>query len=195
MVEQIANEAEFLLGYLMSFGLRLGETFWSALLGAIIGAIATFWVQRTNLAESRRQRSSELLLRKQTGAYAIVLKLMRIHMDLNGLRKYFESCFAKANSVTPPSEIWQTLQPLANEFAEITFSVDEMTVLLEAGENALFSEVSIVAPRHKSDIDAFKILTGRREFIRTQMPVGPSQGVRVSRAHPRAAYSFATANE
>jgi len=132
--------------------------FWAAVVGAVIGAITgglITWLLQ--LSQDRRQISE----RNQALARSLILKLLRIHSDLQGFRTHIEECEARANRDGLPIG-WQSLRAIGNLPRHISFTPEEMSYLLSLKDYKLFDKVLSLDVLHTSTIGIFELYKERR---------------------------------
>lgn len=120
----------------------LGGTFWSTLIGAVVGAaaagiisfiLAEIAASRTQDADRKRERERRLTL-----AQTAMARTIRIHAGLNIIRSHVEESMILANErkelLRPRATV---IKSIANRFSPIEFTAEEQAVVRRLGDNRL----------------------------------------------------------
>jgi len=124
--------------------------FWSAVVGAAVGGLIAYVVQKVALIEARNQRKEDARNIQTALANSLLFKMIRIHSDMYGISRHIESCFEDAKKRKFDGEPWQFFLPLANPPDPIHFSSDEMGMLLALKNDVAFNlERDCISPNRK----------------------------------------------
>jgi len=148
----------------------MANEFWAAIIGAVVGGIIAFLIQLIILVAAARLRSTERDERTKALAHALLFKVIRIHSNLHGLQQHLEETTAKIAENATDRRPWQCYLPLANMPPEVTFSTDEMAMLLALGDDDLFNGLVSFDEVHNGTISVVKSLNIRREQLTKGLP-------------------------
>jgi hypothetical protein len=132
-----------------------GITWWavaSAFGGTIIGGGISFFLQRLNLAEARKQRAKERFEARKALAYSLFFKMVRIHSSIVIIQKAIAESIAKAESAGFKGILWQKVIPFGNLPGSVKFVSDEMALVLSLDYD-LFNAIGPFDDIHNSLID------------------------------------------
>jgi len=155
----------------------LGGTFWSTLIGAVVGAaaagiisfiLAEIAASRTEKAERRRDRERQLTL-----AQTAMARVIRIHAGLHIIRSHLYESLEAANKRGELLEPrFSFILPLANRFSMIEFTPEEQAVVRRLGDNeltnmmlemdAIYNDTTALMMRYSDDRSALLKETGGR---------------------------------
>lgn len=120
----------------------LGGTFWSTLIGAVVGAaaagiisfiLAEIAASRTLNADRAKEKERRLTL-----AQTAMARVIRMHSGLNMIRSHIEESMVLANGrndlLLPRAAV---VRSLANRFSPIEFPAEEQAVIRRLGDNTL----------------------------------------------------------
>nr|WP_292087034.1 hypothetical protein [Brevundimonas sp.] len=120
----------------------LGGTFWSTLIGAVVGAaaagiisfiLAEIAASRTLNADRAKEKERRLTL-----AQTAMARVIRMHAGLNIIRSHIEESLMLANArndlLLPRAAV---IKSLANRFTPVEFSAEEQAVVRWLGDNKL----------------------------------------------------------
>lgn len=148
--------------------------FWAAiagaLVGAVVGGIITYCIQKLALRDADLQRAEKELKRKKALGHALIFKVSRIHSHFYRFHRHMEEPFEKNPLPGASPEPWQVVQALANSFGEVHFTPDEMTMLLDLKNNDLFNDVVQLDDIHNSAIGLFERFSALRSSLLSQLP-------------------------
>ena len=139
--------------------------FWSAIAGAIVGGFVALLIQLVNLHAAKKQREKDHFSAQQALAGSLLLKASAIHQNLYGIHHHIETCYQIGIERDPRSEPWNFMMPLANPPETISFSYDEMGMLLAQKDDDVFNLVWAMDTRHNSLV----YLITRIEFARREL--------------------------
>jgi hypothetical protein len=148
--------------------LLASSEFWSAIVGAVVGGLIAFGVQMVALRETRRAREEDNFTRRQTLAYSLLDKMMRVHSDLQELHKALEKGFAGV--AESGAEPWQSVSPLVNPGPDIFFTSDEKGMLLAQKDFALYNAVASMDYLRNSDYQVLKRYTEIVQTLTSALP-------------------------
>lgn len=153
--------------------LGLGTEFWSALVGAIIGGCIGLGGQWYAVRAARKQRLDDLIVEEaqrarealshnQALAHSLLFKMMKIVSSLIALRNHVENSISNAADEGHKGKMWQVILPLANPPDRVTFSADEMAMLMSLHADDVFNTVMSQDDIHNNLIPVFELYATRR---------------------------------
>jgi hypothetical protein len=154
--------------------------FWSAIFGAVVGGLIALGSQLiSSSAEKGRRREDRLISQKALGT-SLLFKMVRIHSDVYGIHHHIESCYVDVRQQGDEKEPWRFMIPLANPPAHVSFSSDEMGMLLGLKDNDVFNEVLDSDVAHNSLVDIVRLITTERRDLTNQLKVHQAEGSKLS---------------
>lgn len=124
------------------------ESFLAAILGGVVaGALTLIAALVAHALERARQKHSEKERKDaldQVLARSMLIKLRDMHSDLYQLREHFTFKSARPDFL----ERWQVVQPMANLPRAVSFTIEELSLLLERKEFDEFHRLSELARLH-----------------------------------------------
>lgn len=151
-------------------GFEFTNEFLSAIAGAVVGGGIAFAVQMYTLFENRKQKESDYLLADQSIANSLMFKLCRLHADFERLRAHIEDGLQRKVPEGHTNEPWSSVRPWANLPTGITFSSEEMGLLLKLKEGDLFNSIFSLDAVHSALIDILGQLKTERQKLFEKMP-------------------------
>lgn len=144
--------------------------FWAALIGAIVGGLIAFGIQIVSLNAAKKQREDDALERKKGLAHSLLFKVIQVYSHLHHFHSHIEEQVVKAGQEGFQGKLWQIVMPLGNGPAEVTFTADEMALLLSLKNDDVFNNVVSSDEVHNSTISAFQMYHRLRDSLLSQMP-------------------------
>ncbi|MDP6388571.1 MAG: hypothetical protein QF654_01590 [Alphaproteobacteria bacterium] len=158
--------------------------FWSAIFGAIVGAVAggliAYMIQVKALREGRNQRDGDHRKLQQALGNALLFKMIRINSNFYGIHQHIEDRFADAAQREFKGEPWQFYLPIANPPDPVHFSSEEMGMLLALKNDDVFNTVLQTDVIHNSLIEVVKVLNAEREALTERFKADESDGTILS---------------
>lgn len=143
--------------------LIVATEFWSAVIGALVGGLIAYFVQRSSSKEARKQRAEDKLERQQSLATSLIFKLMRMYSDLNSLNNHIERPWSLPhNRGAAP---WQVIRPLANLPDIVNFTADELTVLVSHTTGTVADLAMDLDVRHNSIVATMQSYNASRTLL------------------------------
>lgn len=139
--------------------------FLAAIAGAIVGGVITILMQKHALKAAKDERLEDHVNRRKAQAYSLLIKMIKIHSAFTHFHRHIEECLKRPideGRKIPPS---QAVVPLANLPDKITFSADEMTMLLSLKNNELFNEMMDIDQIYNAALDGFAVYKVRRQLL------------------------------
>lgn len=147
--------------------LIIATEFWAgitgAIVGAVIGGIIAYLVQRQALAEARKQRSDDKLDRQQGLATSLLVKIIKIYSTVNELNQHIEASLSAPYA--RDREAWQVVKPLASIPELVSFSPDEIGVLLWYANPDTVQLVMDLDVRHNNVLAITHVFNTRRSDL------------------------------
>lgn len=126
--------------------------FWAAIAGAIVGAaiggIISYCLQRQAFAAETVKRDQDKLERQQTLARSFIVKLTILYSHVSQLDRTIKQVFATANATG--HELYQIALPILPIPSAVTFSTDELTILLTLKLDDQFNDAAMMDERHNN---------------------------------------------
>ena len=143
--------------------------FWSAIIGAIVGATAggliAYMVQMMALREGRKQRKDDYKQSQQSLGNALLFEMMRIHSNLKIIHDHIESRFAEAELKKSKEEPWQFYLPIANHPDPVHFTSEEMVMIFSLNKVDVLNALLPMDDIHNSIIQLIKVLDTERASL------------------------------
>ena len=147
---------------------------WAAIIGGVIGILGSagvgYWLQRQNLVEARIQRTDEKRERDKAMGYSILFKMIRIHTNLVHLHRHLCVTLEAQKKAGEGVEHWQVYHSLGRLPPNVSFSPDEMAMLLSLKDDDLFNDLASFDEVHNTSLDIFRGINGRHEWLKAQLP-------------------------
>jgi len=154
----------------------VGNEFWAAIAGALVGGVITFLIQKSDQWEKRRQRLADRSEARRALGYSLVFKMVKIYSNLTHLRSHLQEAFASAATRGIHGEPWQFVLALANSPERVNFSADEMSMLLSLKDDGLFNNLVSMDVIHNSTLDVFLTYRERRSDLLEKLPPHHMEG-------------------
>jgi hypothetical protein len=151
-------------------GLAMSSEFWSAICGAIVGGVIALVIQLIALGESRKLRIEEATERRRTLGQALLIKLSGLYSHLRLFERQVDEWFLRAPEFGTSAEPWQFATPILNLPDKISFSTDELSMLLALKNDALFNSMLSMDSVHNSILALFAALKEKHELLADQLP-------------------------
>lgn len=156
--------------------LPISTEFVSAIVGAVVGGGIAYLVQLRAIREARRQRAEERLEIQQAFGHSLLFKIIRIFSNICNIRGHIEDCFVRAERDGLGGEPWQFVLPLANLPDPISFSPEEMGLLLSMKNDQLFNDAIDLDVAHNSLLASFEAFNGLRQKLAERLPPDVVEG-------------------
>lgn len=144
-------------------GLKMSDTlitalvaFGAAVLGAVVGGLISYLLQRQALAAATAQHDSDRNEVRKALALSLVFKMIRISSDLNNLGKSILELMERAKKGGFTGMPFQIVVPTVPLPDPVRFSPDEMAWVLSA-DNNLFNEMGPLDELHASTVAIFDL--------------------------------------
>jgi len=154
--------------------LPLQPEFWSAIAGAIVGAITggiiAYVMQVKALREGRAVRAEDQKLNRQAQGRALLLKMGRIISNYHSIREHFDGHYNRAHETGFVGEPWEFILPTANAPDPVYLSMDELGMLLSLKNNEVFNSLVGLDAIHNGLIDVLKLFNAERRALTERLP-------------------------
>lgn len=150
----------------------MSNEFWAAIWGAVVGSVltgtftggASWWLQKQNLRAAKDEREAAARQKQQALALALLYKLIQItsHLDICAGHLIDSAAKAKVDVKDLTPEI---VLPLANYPSTVTFSTDELSMLLGLGDVDVFNMVASLDEVHNSIVHVWVLYSAKRELL------------------------------
>jgi hypothetical protein len=134
----------------------VGESIWGSnefiatIVGAVVGGLISFGPQMVAIRAAKKQRDEDQLQAQRTASYSLIFKLMRIVSSFYGLWEHVESALKARPNEAP----WSIVEPIVNLPERVSFTSEEMAMLMGLKESILINEVMNLELGHNSLLDA-----------------------------------------
>lgn len=160
------EQAEIIFTFIFKYVSTLtGETFWSAILGALIGAQASYSVQKRAVKLAKVEREKSEMDRKRQLALSLLIKIINIHSEFGALKNHVDAAEQKAKKENPPVSIEVTLFPFANLSENICFSHEELTLLIQIESHDLFNKIFLLDKKLNSCLKLWRRYEAARQAV------------------------------
>lgn len=150
--------------------IKLSTEFWSVLGGAVLGGAIAAGIQLIPLKESRRQRKEDREETRKALGHSIFLKMIRIHGNIQELRKSVDNAFIAARAQGFDGKPWHVVRPFANLPDPVHFSTDEMTLISSMEDDELFELLMRMDGIHNGLIKILALYSTERQSLTDQLP-------------------------
>lgn len=140
-----------------------------SIVGAAASTIVAFVIQKRNLRAAKEQRDEERFEKRKAFAFSLFVKMGEIASNFNTMRKYISEPIAQAKEEGETEYFWRFVLPGANHFAPVTFSPDEMAVVLSL-DGDLFNKLMRWDGIHNGMLGAFETYCARRNKFTDALP-------------------------
>lgn len=154
-------------------------SWWSILnivIGAIIGALVSYLLQRNSFREAREQKEKDRLEERKATAYALFFKMIKIASGFHNLTTHFSGSIVKARKAGHELAPWQIVLPMANSFDPIKYTAEEMALLLSLNVN-LFNQACELDDFHNAAIKAAAFYGEKRPKLTDKLTPEMSGGI------------------
>jgi hypothetical protein len=132
----------------------MGSEFWAAVAGAIVGAmiggVIAYYLQRQSLDALDAQRRQDKLEHRQTLARSFIVKMSLIYSHAVHLDHHMKQIFARVAQSGNSLELCQVATPIAPLPAAVEISKEELTLLLTLKLDNLFNDAAMMDERHNN---------------------------------------------
>lgn len=135
--------------------------FGAAVLGAVVGGLISYLLQRQALAAATAQHDSDRDEVRKALALSLVFKMIRISSDLNNLGKSILKSMERAKKGGFTGMPFQIVVPTVPLPDPVRFSPDEMAWVLSV-DNNLFNEMGPLDELHTSTVAIFDLYHTKR---------------------------------
>ncbi|MEQ1717918.1 MAG: hypothetical protein ABL907_18410 [Hyphomicrobium sp.] len=149
----------------------MGNEFWAAVIGSIIGGAIAGIIQYFTL---RHQTSEQDKIRRQKHkalGRSLTFKLMRLTSDLHAINTHLAES-QKLSTSEMKNDPWSYVLPIANLPDRIKFLENEIALVME-GNNALATDLLDIEATHASSLQLLQKYADIRQLLTEKMP--PSQ--------------------
>ena len=147
----------------------LSSEFWAAIAGAAVGglfsAIILFVTLKAGNVEARRREH----LVTQGLARSLLLKLVKVQSDFVIFKRHSDESRSKAEE-NGAEFGWSWFVALANLPRAVTFTSEEMGILLGSKDNDLFNDVAALDEVHHGFIESLALYRGKRASLSDLLP-------------------------
>ena len=143
--------------------------FWSAIGGALGGTIGggliSYLIQIKILHERRRQRAEDHKRLQQVLGNKLIFKMMKIYSTFCSFHKHLEDSIVEAKQLGLEGESWRFIKPFANLPSPVSFSPEEMSMLMAMKNDNVFNQVLPMDAVHNSLLDVANTYRTERAIL------------------------------
>ncbi|RYE64592.1 MAG: hypothetical protein EOO83_00820 [Oxalobacteraceae bacterium] len=141
-----------------------------------VGAIATAGATLVALASPLVLRHFDGRDRENSLAHALLLKVVRIHEDVQQFSRHilYQREIARANSYRP--DLWEFFRPFSNLPREVSFTGEEMAMLFRLQNYGIYNEVMSMDEVHRSLLQLFRLYGEKRDEMMKLLPTSAMSG-------------------
>lgn len=150
------------------------EEFLAAIVGAIVGSVSggaiSYCLQRSALAEAKRERKEHANQNNLALAHALIFKMLLMVNNLAHLQRHVAACEARAAAAdtnTPPVGF---LQPIINIADPVHLDANQMSMLLAQGADDVFNRVLEIPQIHNSILSVWRQYAAMRADLHQTAP-------------------------
>lgn len=138
--------------------------FWAAIVGAVVGGIIAYLIQRASLIEGRAARKEERLLADKALGYSLLFKVIAISATFHLIKNHVETAVRKAGIEKAPQRSG-VLLPILNLPPAIEFAASEMAMLLSLKEDVVFNTILSLDQIHNSILPVWEKYAAQRDEV------------------------------
>ncbi|MEP9369498.1 hypothetical protein ABLE82_19290 [Xanthobacter sp. VNH20] len=140
------------------------SAFGGSIIGAAIGGLINFILQRNSLAAAKKQRDDDRDDKRRAYAFSLYVKLIRIYSDLGILWKAVSGSLKKAEAKGFEGSLFQIIVPITPLPSNIQFSAEELAIILSI-DDKLFNKIASLDQLHTSTISLFALYAEKRASL------------------------------
>jgi hypothetical protein len=138
--------------------------------GAVAGGLITFGLQLQAQRREARTRERDEHTRRVSAAHGFLFKLFKLHGRFVAISDHIESSFQSALDRQFKGEPWQFVLPLATSPPHVSFTTEEMALLLAIGEDDLFNGSLTLDDLHNTVADLVDLHRRKRDELSRGIP-------------------------
>jgi hypothetical protein len=142
----------------------LFSAFGGSIIGATMGGIINYILQRAARAEAKKQKNIDRKEARTVLAYSFLFKMIKIVSGLKHLRTVVHGCLGEAQKRGYQGAAWKVVLPIANKPEPVKFTAEEMGMVLSL-DDKIFNAVAAFDQLHNSTADIFEHYAVRRTNI------------------------------
>lgn len=144
--------------------------FWSAVIGAVVGGLIAFAVNRQSLRFAAKERETEHKRSQQSLGRSLLIKMIHIQSDVIICHRCFEHISEEAIAQDlAESPMWTQVQPLAWLPRPIVFTTDELALLIELNELPTFDKIASMDRIHGALTSLIRQFTEHAQLLRDNL--------------------------
>ncbi len=124
--------------------------FWSAIVGAIVGGLIAYLLQRSIAREAKLQRDEDRNRARSSLGQSLFVKLTKMTNSLHTVLIHYDKCYARKGEVEGPGEPWQFVIPMPFGAEPVHFTPEELAVAFDVGTADLFNDLMLADTRHNA---------------------------------------------
>lgn len=152
----------------------MGNEFWAAIVGAIVGGIVAALIQYMSLRHQTSEEKKRQRERDQALGRGLIFKLMRLVSDLHNIDDHLSSSKSRAEPQMK-AEPWLYVVPIANLPDRIKVSSEEASLVL-GQNNDVLNDLLDLEVIHGGALQAMKLYGDLRQALTEKLPHSTFQG-------------------
>lgn len=145
-------------------GWALISAFGGSIIGATIGGVTSFVLQKRALKAAKGQRDEDRLEVRKALGYSLLFKLIKIASNIENLGKALKSCFAKAEQEGFQGRPYQFVVPVVPSADRVHFLPEEISLVLSL-DGKVFNEIAALDELHNSTAALFDLYGEKRTKV------------------------------
>lgn len=152
----------------------MGNEFWAAIVGSIVGGLIAAFVQLLSIRHQASETKQRKLENDQVTGRGLVIKLMRLVSDLHGLNQHLEQSISR---IEPGMQLepWSFVLPIANLPDRVQITHEELALILVHDLHA-FKDLLDLEPIHLSSLRIMQIYGDMRAKLLEGMQAAEFSG-------------------
>lgn len=142
----------------------VASAFGGSIIGAAIGGVVNFVLQRRSLKVAKAQRDEDRLDVRKALGYSLLFKMIKVASSLENMGKALRSCFTAAEQEGFTGRPFQIVTPIGPSADRVGFSPEEMALVLSL-DDKVFNEIAALDQLHNSTAAIFDLYGERRTTV------------------------------
>lgn len=140
------------------------SAFGGTVLGAVLGGLISYFLQRQSLAATRALHDSDRKELHKAIGYGLLFKMIRLCSDLSQIGMPVQEAVSKAQAEGKTDEFWPVVLPVLPLPDPIKFTPEEMALVLSL-DAKLFNDMAALDDLHKNAVGLFTLYAEKRNAL------------------------------